>query len=92
MLDAVEDLVRFAFGNFFVEPPPNVQLRQTGRPWHLGKVLLKKLVAGAGSGTAMDDVIDARRLRPEALAQGAHRGSMEELTRWTVEADKVVVF
>jgi len=36
--------------------------------------------------------MDARGLKPEALVQGAHRSSMEELTRWTREADKVVVF
>jgi len=34
----------------------------------------------------------ARGLEPEALAQGAHRSSMEELTCWTKEADKVIVF
>jgi hypothetical protein len=32
--------------------------------------------------------MDARRLRDEDLVVGAHRSSMEELTRWTLEADK----
>ncbi len=36
--------------------------------------------------------IDARGITVSALARGAHRGSMEELTAWTVEADKVIVF
>jgi sulfur relay (sulfurtransferase) complex TusBCD TusD component (DsrE family) len=36
--------------------------------------------------------MDARGLKLEALAQGAHRSSMEELTCWTEEADKVIVF
>ncbi len=42
MLEAGEDLAGFAFGNFFAEPAPNVQLRQIGKAWHVGKVLLEK--------------------------------------------------
>ena len=42
MLEAGEDLAGFAFGNFFAEPAPNVQLRQMGKAWHFGKVLFEK--------------------------------------------------
>ncbi len=42
MLEAGDDLAGFAFGNFFSEPAPNVQLRQIGKAWHLGKVLFEK--------------------------------------------------
>jgi sulfide:quinone oxidoreductase len=42
MLEAGEDLAGFAFGNFFAEPAPSVQLRQIGKAWHLGKVLFEK--------------------------------------------------
>jgi sulfide:quinone oxidoreductase len=42
MLEAGEDLAGFASGNFFAEPAPNVQLRQIGKAWHLGKVLFEK--------------------------------------------------
>jgi sulfide:quinone oxidoreductase len=42
MLEAGEDLAGFAFGNFFAEPVPNVQLRRIGKAWHAGKVLLEK--------------------------------------------------
>jgi sulfide:quinone oxidoreductase len=42
MLEAGEDLADFAFGNFFAEPAPNVQLRQIGKAWHIGKLLLEK--------------------------------------------------
>jgi len=35
---------------------------------------------------------DARGIKVEALIQGAQRSSMEELTCWTKEADKVIVF
>ncbi|MCC6368904.1 MAG: NAD(P)/FAD-dependent oxidoreductase [Bryobacterales bacterium] len=42
MLEAGEDLAGFAFGNFFAEPAPTLQLRQIGKSWHLGKVLFEK--------------------------------------------------
>jgi sulfide:quinone oxidoreductase len=42
MLEAGEDLAGFAFGNFFAEPAPNVQLRRMGKAWHIGKVLFEK--------------------------------------------------
>ncbi len=42
MLEAGEDLAGFAFGNFFAEPAPQVQLRKIGRTWHLGKVLFEQ--------------------------------------------------
>ena len=41
MLEAGEDLAGFAFGNFFAEPAPHVQLRKIGKTWHLGKVLFE---------------------------------------------------
>jgi len=31
-----------SFGNFFAETAPQVQLRQIGKAWHLGKVLFEK--------------------------------------------------
>jgi sulfide:quinone oxidoreductase len=42
MLEAGEDLAGFAFGNFFAEPAPQVQLRKIGKNWHLGKVLFEQ--------------------------------------------------
>lgn len=42
MLEAGESLAGFAFGNFFAEPSPQVEFRQLGRTWHLGKVLFEK--------------------------------------------------
>jgi uncharacterized protein involved in oxidation of intracellular sulfur len=36
--------------------------------------------------------IDARGIKAEYLVQGAKRSSMEELTAWTQESDKVLVF
>jgi hypothetical protein len=32
----------FAFGNFFAEPSPQVELREIGKMWHLSKVLFER--------------------------------------------------
>ena len=42
MLEAGGDLAGFAFGDFFAEPSPQVELRKIGRIWHLGKVLFEQ--------------------------------------------------
>jgi sulfide:quinone oxidoreductase len=42
MLEAGEDLTGFAYGNFFAKPSPQVKMRQIGKAWHIGKVLLEK--------------------------------------------------
>ena len=42
MLEAGESLAGFAFGNFFAEPSPQIQLRQMGKTWHWGKVLFEQ--------------------------------------------------
>ncbi|MBI4861321.1 MAG: DsrE family protein [Candidatus Riflebacteria bacterium] len=36
--------------------------------------------------------MDARALDENQLVEGVHRSSMEELTSWTVAADKVLIF
>ena len=42
MLEAGEDLSGFAYGDFFGEPHPKVQLKRVGKKWHIGKVLFEK--------------------------------------------------
>ena len=42
MLEAGESLAGFAYGNFFAEPSPQIELRHIGRTWHLGKVLFEQ--------------------------------------------------
>ncbi len=42
MLEAGDGLAGFAFGNFFAEPSPQIELRKIGRTWHLGKVLFEQ--------------------------------------------------
>ena len=36
--------------------------------------------------------MDARGIRPESLVEGAHRSSLDEMTAWTLEADRVLTF
>ncbi len=36
--------------------------------------------------------MDARGIKSEAITEGTHRSTMSELTGWTQEADKVIVF
>jgi hypothetical protein len=31
-----------AFGDFFAEPSPQIELRKIGKTWHLGKVLFEQ--------------------------------------------------
>jgi sulfide:quinone oxidoreductase len=42
MLEAGEQAAGVAFGDFFAEPSPRVQVRPIGRSWHLGKVLFER--------------------------------------------------
>lgn len=42
MLEAGESLAGFAYGDFFAEPAPQIELREMGKVWHLGKVLFEQ--------------------------------------------------
>jgi len=42
MLEAGEAVAGFAYGDFFAEPNPQVELKKMGKSWHLGKVLFEK--------------------------------------------------
>ena len=54
--------------------------------------MLKLLAAKGAQVGVCGSCMDARGIKPEMLAEGAHRSSMDELTGWTVAADKVLVF
>ena len=53
----------------------------------VGAVVRHRGVAGV-CGSCMD----ARGIREADLIPGTHRSSMDELTTWTIEADKVITF
>lgn len=42
MLEAGEGEAGFAFGDFFAEPSPHLELRNVGKAWHVGKILFEK--------------------------------------------------
>lgn len=42
MLEAGEGIAGFAYGDFFAEPSPQVELRQMGGVWHVGKVMFEQ--------------------------------------------------
>ena len=54
--------------------------------------MLKMLVTKRAKIGVCGSCMDARGIKPESLLDGAKRSSMEELTAWAQEADKVLVF
>ncbi len=54
--------------------------------------MIKGLVAANAPVAACGTCADARGISENELIEGVHRGSMEELTEWTIWADKVIVF
>ena len=54
--------------------------------------MFKILTAKGGQIGVCGSCMEARGLKPESLVPGAHRSSLEELTCWTQEANKVLVF
>ncbi len=62
----------FAFGNFFAEPHPEIEMRRPGRSMHLGKVLFEKYWLGRGmkrTGLRIVGNLGARLLRMPALLE-----------------------
>ena len=54
--------------------------------------MLKLFASKGGKIGVCGSCMDARGIQAQALVEGAHRSSMDELTCWTQEADKVIVF
>jgi uncharacterized protein involved in oxidation of intracellular sulfur len=52
-----------------------------------------KVLGGLGAAVGVcGTCMDARGITEPDLVQGTHRSSMNELTAWTAEAAKVIVF
>jgi uncharacterized protein involved in oxidation of intracellular sulfur len=56
------------------------------------ETMLKTAVRQGAAVGVCGSCLDARAIREADLIEGAHRGSMDELTAWTLEADKVLTF
>ena len=54
--------------------------------------MMKMLVSKGAKIGVCGTCMDARGVKAEALVESAKRSSMDELTTWTQEADKVMVF
>jgi uncharacterized protein involved in oxidation of intracellular sulfur len=55
------------------------------------QLMLGKIVR-SGEVLLCGTCMDARGLRADEIIEGALRGTLAQLTDWTVEADKVLVF
>ncbi|MBI4473619.1 MAG: DsrE family protein [Acidobacteria bacterium] len=56
------------------------------------QLMLAAVLRHTGVIGACGSCLDARGIRDQELIEGVKRGSMEELTAWTLEADKVISF
>lgn len=54
--------------------------------------MLRRVTRRDGEVGVCGTCMDARGITEEEIAKGCHRSSMEELTDWTIEADRVLVF
>jgi|SRR3989304_3961911 len=54
--------------------------------------MLGAVVRHGGAVGVCGSCLDARGIGEAELLEGAHRSSMDELTTWTLESDKVLVF
>lgn len=56
------------------------------------EVMLGSIVHHAGVIGVCGTCMDARGITADDLIAGSHRSSLDELTQWTIWADKVLVF
>lgn len=56
------------------------------------EVMLRTVAKHGGEIGVCSSCMDARGIADLELVEGTHRSSMEELTAWTRQADKVLVF
>ena len=54
--------------------------------------MLRPLTRQQGGVGVCGSCMDARGVTDSELVEGAHRGSMDELTDWSLWADRVIVF
>ena len=56
------------------------------------ETMLRGVTKRGGRVGVCGSCIDARGIGEADLVEGAHRSSMDELTAWTLEVDKVITF
>jgi uncharacterized protein involved in oxidation of intracellular sulfur len=67
--------------------------RQKLPPGHYNiEVMLQTVAKHGGEIGVCASCMDARGISDDELVEGTHRSSMDELTAWTLDADRVLVF
>lgn len=56
------------------------------------ELMLHPILRHQGQIGVCGSCMDARGMTDGEMAEGCHRSSLEELTNWTLDADKVLVF
>jgi len=59
--------------------------------YNIGR-MIKLFHAKGGQIKACESCMEARGIHPEMLQKGVQKGSMQELAKWTIEADKEITF
>lgn len=54
--------------------------------------MLRMIGRAGGAMGVCGTCMDARGITEEELIEGSHRGTLDQLTTWTMEAEKVLVF
>ncbi len=54
--------------------------------------MIRAVTRGRGAVGVCGSCMDARGLTDQELQEGTHRSNMSELTDWTIDADKILVF
>jgi uncharacterized protein involved in oxidation of intracellular sulfur len=79
----------FLFGDGIISAVTRVNAADAG---YNVQETLRVLAAQRVTVKACKTCMEARGVRPEDLAEGVQRGTLDELTEWTEDADQVLVF
>lgn len=60
--------------------------------YYNAEIMLNKIIRNHGEIGVCSTRMDARRISDDQLIEGTKRSTMDELTIWTIWADKVIVF
>ena len=66
--------------------------QQTPNGYYNLERMLKGVLTKKGEVLLCGTCMDARGIAPDELAEGAMRSTLDELTEWTIWADKILVF
>ena len=59
---------------------------------HIGQAVSSPNRVSSKIGRRTSTCMDARGITPGELAEGSHRGTMDELTEWVATSDRVLSF